>query len=159
MGAIDFSNDGQRDFLTGLMAPEPFYRYLQQELAFSKRYPEMKVGAIKIVASALSAKADKEQRLVELAHFLKKATRADEIATRIGEYTFISLVRIKIGNPDMNPEIALSSIEERLRAALSIEALSEKGFDGEKKILPVEISGYIHRENENFLEFLERVEV
>jgi hypothetical protein len=159
VGAIDFSNDGQRDFLTGLMAPEPFYRYLQQELAFSKRYPELKVGAIKIVASALSATEDREQRLVELAHFLKKAIRADELITRIGEYTFISIVRIRNDDPAMDPEKTLSRVEERLREALKIDALSEREGEGSAKVISVEISGYVHKNGENYLEFLERAEV
>ena len=117
--SIDFVNDGRIDRLTGLDAPEIFYRTLSKALAASSRNPENGVGILRIFMANPSHGTQGERTLLELANFLRSRVRGDETLSRIGRRTFALLFRV-------NGDIAISHGSDREAVTLRFRSEIEE---------------------------------
>ena len=185
MTYLDLGDEGYFDRLTGLHSPEIFYDFLKKAIAEETRRPEQQVALIRFrlrlkadpyVEQAPTnqkgqggAKEGEELRgtyrgsaddvandvasslvaydVAKLAKRLTTLTRSSETLVRIGQRTFLLLAKVA-------GEDELSDLEQRFAMALS-----QVSVDEEEEPSTVDIDGFVHREGEELLDFLERVGV
>ncbi len=177
--------DGHIDLLTGLDAPEIFYRFLEKAISSSGRYPSRSVAIIRVRLGLESLRRSSIEvsdeglafRVVQLAKILRSHTRSDEHLVRIGEVTFLILVTVgKSGEIDaISSRLARALAEATLgRASLvvsvdgpipveKVTSLHEvyQSIEVEVAGYPIQISidGFLHETGEEMISFLERVGV
>lgn len=183
--------DGRIDILTGLDAPEIFYKFLEQSISRSARRADELTALIRFRMSAnviedevdaveenvpkvtdftlqsqqissqeSSASIVLDFQVAALADFLKRESRADENLTRIGEGTFLLLVRVA-NDEELGKAMGRFSdlladfcdLHEKRDSAVEIEELSiPRSFE-------IALSGFLYEPGESMLNYLERVEV
>lgn len=177
--------DGHIDLLTGLDAPEIFYRFLEKAISSSGRNPSRSVAIIRVrlglesLRNSLIEVSDEGLafRVVQLAKILRSHTRSDEHLVRIGEVTFLLLVTVgQSGEIDgISSRLAIALAEATLdRASLGVSvdgptpvergtSLHEvyQSIEVEVAGYPIQISidGFLHETGEEMISFLERVGV
>lgn len=158
--------DGQIEVLTGLDAPEIFYKFLEQAIARSHR---QKGGLIALIRFRFIAdqtrfgaqgKRSLEFEVVALGDFLKKRTRADERVVRIGEATFLilALVDDQSGLDEMINRFS-SSLADFYRNIGGQTFLVENNGIPPQGLFEVELSSFTYQEGETLLDLLERAGV
>lgn len=118
--------DGHIDLLTGLAAPEIFYRFMEKAISSTGRDPSRAVALMRVRLgleplrrSSIEVSNDGLAfRIVQFAEFLQSHTRSDEHLARIGEVTFLILVTVRDSSK-------VGAISSRL-----ITALADARFDG-----------------------------
>ena len=132
--------DGHIDLLTGLDAPEIFYRFMEKAISSTGRDPSRAVALMRVRLgleplrrSSIEVSNDGLAfRIVQFAKVLQSHTRSDEHLVRIGEVTFLILVTVRDSSK-------VGAISSRLITALADarfdEALGSESVDG---YLPVE---------------------
>lgn len=165
----------QTDKLTGLDAPEIFYKFLEKALASETRNNGFRTSLVRfrlsivnegLITRERSAVAnpghttiqstdepedpfDSESSLAValFAKFLSGVIRSNETVTRVGEMTFLLLAHVK-------DEGELLSLENRFKGAISQINLKQGSCD-----FAVDIDGFIHQPDEDMLDFLQRADV
>lgn len=118
--------DGHIDLLTGLAAPEIFYRFMEKAISSTGRDPSRAVALMRVRLGLESLRRSSIEVsndglafcIVQFAKFLQSHTRSDEHLVRIGEVTFLILVTVRDSSK-------VGAISSRL-----ITALADARFDG-----------------------------
>ncbi len=175
MRHLALQNDGHVDQLTGLDAPDIFYRFLEKALALEIRSGRVETALVRFRLSIVNAELISHESALNIdpgsspiqitdsqedpydsesafavalfARFLSRATRSDENITRIGELTFLLLAHVK-------DEAELLSLKNRFEVALAQIDLKQGDCD-----FSVDIDCFLHQPGEEMLDFLERVDV
>ena len=87
---MEFSNDGIRDSLTGLMAPSLFYESAARLSSWANRKGE----SLSLIAID-AANCDADQ-MISVARSMSAELRGGDLLTRIGQYKF-ALLLLEIG--------------------------------------------------------------
>lgn len=170
---LDFSNDGRTDRLTGLDAPEIFYRMLAKELASLMRRRDRRLSLIVITLKSSHAIPVVSAQLVALANLLRSATRADEFVTRLGERSFVMVVGYasnQVAGTDgkvLEGDEILTAILTRLRLLVDDFLKQDENLwrdsrnfaQSDTGSAAVDISGIQSKEKEGLLDLLERAGV
>ena len=177
--------DGRIDRLTGLDAPEIFYRFLEKAIFSKRRDPSHSVALVRVrlgleslrMASFGVSNSGLAFRVAQLAGILQSQTRSDEHLVRIGEVTFLILARVSDSN-DLEAmrsrlvralaDLKFNSTENGETVDRTVAAESESGLPLTHQSIEEEIDGYrfeisvdsfLHKEGEEMLELLERAGV
>ena len=152
--------DGRIDVLTGLDAPEIFYKFLERSIAQTSRSQERITALLRFRLSFDEITSSVEFEVAALSDFLRKRARADENLVRIGEVTFLLLARVT--NED---ELAKMTMRF-LKAIPDFQArYSEKSKSVDSDLMSmryasqVEISAFCYKDGESMIDFLERAGV
>jgi GGDEF domain-containing protein len=152
--------DGRIDILTGLDAPEIFYKFLERAIAQSSRNQEQITALLRFRLTFDEVTQSVDFEVAALSDFLKKRTRADENLVRIGEVTFLLLARVA------NEDELEKMIERFSQAIPDFQARysgKRKSVDSDqvstKFASQVEISAFCYKNGESMLDFLERAGV
>lgn len=172
------ATDGRVDILTGLDAPEIFYKFLQKEIAAARRNPgylltllriRMDVARLVDFHCHLSPNNSKdiqditaflEIEVAALANSLRAITRSDENLVRIGDVTFLVMARV-------GSEGEVDSTLARFKMSLAEVGLAKvRGDENVEKLVPVDIQetyffvdAFVYETGEEILDFLERAGV
>jgi GGDEF domain-containing protein len=158
--------DGNIDVLTGLDAPEIFYKFLAQSLARSSRHNEDLTILVRFQVIADHAqlvslgRESLDFEVAALADFLKKRTRAEEKLVRIGEATFLLLAQAanQSGIDAMVRRFANSLADFRSHHRGENASVDYEG-NHPQRLFDVEVSAFPLQNDESLLDFLERVGV
>lgn len=177
--------DGRIDRLTGLDAPEIFYRFLEKAIFSTRRDPSHSVALVRVrlgleslrKASFGVSDSGLAFRVAQLAGILQSQTRSDEHLVRIGEVTFLILARVSDSN-DLEAmrsrlvralaDLKFNSAENGKTVDRTVAVESESGLPLTDQSIEVELDGYrfdisvdsfLHNEGEEMLELLERAGV
>jgi hypothetical protein len=134
--------DGRVDLLTGLDAPEIFYRFLAKAISSSLRdrshrivLVRVRLGLEPLSHSSISVtEGSLAFRVVQFAGFLQSQTRSDEHVVRIGEVTFLILAKVR------NQGEATSMVSRLLRS------LADAKFDRDGDSGSVDDRSLVERE-------------
>lgn len=172
------ATDGRVDILTGLDAPEIFYRFLQKAIASSGRNPGHLLTLLRIridvdqlidihhrLSRGNSLGVEELSAFIEfevaaLANSLRNITRSDENLVRIGEVTFLVMARI-------SSESDVAATLARFKKSLAEVGLARvRGDEVVEKLVPVDIQGtnffvdaFVYETGEEMLDFLQRAGV
>ena len=152
--------DGRIDVLTGLDAPEIFYKFLERAIAQTSRNPDHITALLRFRLTFDESTQSVEFEVAALSDFLKKRTRADENLVRIGEVTFLILTRVA------NEDELARMIERFSQAIPDFQAR----YSGKREFVDsdqastkfasqVKISAFLYKNGESMLDFLERAGV
>ena len=83
---MEFSNDGHRDSLTGVMAPGIFYESAARLIAWARRRGE----ALSLISADLS-QFDGDMA-IQLARNLTAELRGGDLLTRLGTFNFVLMI-------------------------------------------------------------------
>lgn len=158
--------DGNIDVLTGLDAPEIFYKFLAQSHALSSRHKEYLPILIRFRVVADLAQLVRIGRksldfeIAALADFLKKRTRVEEKLVRIGEATFLLLAQAEnqSGIDAMVGRFANSLADFRSHHGGETVSVDDEG-NHPQRLFDVEVSAFPLQKGESMLDFLERAGV
>jgi GGDEF domain-containing protein len=156
-----FENNGVIDLLTGLDAPGIFYNFLEREISFANRIQRRSCTLVVFRIRSGFERGDLPQFLVEFAYLLKKKMRSDEFLSRIGEMTFVLVIRsaeVNLENDDL-VKIYLESIKIRFKKFIDQYALAEKRVENINELFPVDIKVLSHNVGEKLADFLDRAEI
>jgi GGDEF domain-containing protein len=156
-----FENNGVIDLLTGLDAPGIFYNFLEKEISFANRINRRSCALVVFRIKSDFARGDLPQFLVEFAYLLKKRKRGDEFLSRIGEMTFVLVIRSAEVNLESDDLVQLyqESIENRFRKFIDQYAVAEKRVENINELFPVDIRVLLHNIGEKMVDFLDRAEI
>lgn len=100
---IECSNNGVRDNLTGVMAPELFYENCARTIAVAEREGTSLFGmAISLDFKEAESINQMSEAIVKMAATLNEQLRAGDLLCRMGERIFVLLIR---GNIEVNKNI------------------------------------------------------
>lgn len=170
--------DGRMDILTGLDAPEIFYKFLQKAIASVGRNPSHLLTLLRIrididqlidIYRRLSRSkfinveditSFIEFEVAALANSLRTLTRSDENLVRIGDVTFLVMARIS-NNDDLAATLA------RFRKSLAEMGLARvRGGEVVERMITVDgqethfsVDAFVYETGEEMLDFLQRAGV
>jgi GGDEF domain-containing protein len=120
---VDFANDGRVDRLTGLDAAEIFYLMLSKEFASADRRMNQAIFLITFTLRSQASAAAIAAQLIALSQILRRATRSEELLTRLGRMTFVVALGVDLeSTPESTPE---SKSTSRVDSELTTELVSE----------------------------------
>ena len=120
---VDFANDGRVDRLTGLDAAEIFYLMLSKEFASADRRMNQAIFLITFTLRSQASAAAIATQLIALSQILRRATRSEELLTRLGRMTFVVALGVDLEpTPEPTPELTSTS---RVDSELTTELVSE----------------------------------
>ena len=177
--------DGRVDLLTGLDAPEIFYRFLSKAILSTRRDSSRRVALLRVRLGIEPLRRARNKisdsglsfRVVQFAEVLRSQTRSDEQVVRIGEVTFLILARVRdvseveamssrfisaIADAKFDRDSNLESVDSSVTVERGSSAQAgDQSIDIDIAGYPFEVfmDTYLHIEGEEMLEFLERVGV
>ena len=120
---VDFANDGRVDRLTGLDAAEIFYLMLSKEFASADRRMNQAIFLITFTLRSQASAAAIATQLIALSQILRRATRSEELLTRLGRMTFVVALGVDL---ESTPESTSDSTStSRVDSELMTEPVSE----------------------------------
>ncbi|MEY4105337.1 MAG: hypothetical protein RLZZ478_700 [Actinomycetota bacterium] len=117
---VDFANDGRVDRLTGLDAAEIFYLMLSKEFASADRRMNQAIFLITFTLRSQASAAAIATQLIALSQILRRATRSEELLTRLGKMTFVVALGVDLeSTPESTPESTSGSTSESTSGSTS----------------------------------------
>jgi GGDEF domain-containing protein len=120
---VDFANDGRVDRLTGLDAAEIFYLMLSKEFASADRRMNQAIFLITFTLRSQASAAAIATQLIALSQILRRATRSEELLTRLGKMTFVVVLGVDLESTSDSKSDSKST--SRVDSELTTELVSE----------------------------------
>ena len=150
---VDFANDGRVDRLTGLDAAEIFYLMLSKEFASADRRMNQAIFLITFTLRSQASAAAIATQLIALSQILRRATRSEELLTRLGRMTFVVALGVDLeSTPESTPEsTSTSRVDSEL---VSEDASREEVGDSHSKV-KLKYAAIVKRYSNQVEEFLD----
>ena len=157
---VDFANDGRVDRLTGLDAAEIFYLMLSKEFASADRRMNQAIFLITFTLRSQASAAAIATQLIALSQILRRATRSEELLTRLGRMTFVVALGVDLeSTPESTSDSASDStstsrVDSELMTELVSEDASRKEIGDSQSNIKLKYAAIVKRYSNEVKEFL-----
>lgn len=161
---VDFANDGRVDRLTGLDAAEIFYLMLRKEFASADRRMNQAIFLITFTLRSQASAAAIAAQLIALSQILRRATRSEELLTRLGKMTFVVALGVDLestsestsdSTSDSTSEsTSTSRVDSELMTELVSEDASRKEIGDSQSNIKLKYAAIVKRYSNQVKEFL-----
>ena len=154
---VDFANDGRVDRLTGLDAAEIFYLMLSKEFASADRRMNQAIFLITFTLRSQASAAAIATQLIALSQILRRATRSEELLTRLGRMTFVVALGVDLeSTPESTPESkSTSRVDSELTTELVSEDASREEIGDSQSNIKLKYAAIVKRYSNQVKEFLD----
>lgn len=149
---VDFANDGRVDRLTGLDAAEIFYLMLRKEFASADRRMNQAIFLITFTLRSQASAAAIAAQLIALSQILRRATRSEELLTRLGKMTFV--VALGVDLESTSESTSTSRVDSELMTELVSEDASRKEIGDSQSNIKLKYAAIVKRYSNQVKEFL-----
>ncbi|NDB07866.1 MAG: hypothetical protein EBX97_04175 [Actinobacteria bacterium] len=150
---VDFANDGRVDRLTGLDAAEIFYLMLSKEFASADRRMNQAIFLITFTLRSQASAAAIATQLIALSQILRRATRSEELLTRLGKMTFVVALGVDL---ESTPEsTSTSRVDSELTTELVSEDASPEEIGDSQSNVKLKYAAIVKRYSNQVKEFLD----
>jgi hypothetical protein len=153
---VDFANDGRVDRLTGLDAAEIFYLMLSKEFASADRRMNQAIFLITFTLRSQASAAAIATQLIALSQILRRATRSEELLTRLGRMTFVVALGVDLeSTPESTSDsTSTSRVDSELMTELVSEDASRKEIGDSQSNIKLKYAAIVKRYSNEVKEFL-----
>ena len=158
---VDFANDGRVDRLTGLDAAEIFYLMLSKEFASADRRMNQAIFLITFTLRSQASAAAIATQLIDLSQILRRATRSEELLTRLGRMTFVVALGVDLeSTPESTSDstsdsTSTSRVDSELTTELVSEDASREEIGDSQSNIKLKYAAIVKRYSNQVKEFLD----
>ncbi|MFZ9910432.1 MAG: hypothetical protein ACO3EX_06885 [Candidatus Nanopelagicaceae bacterium] len=150
---VDFANDGRVDRLTGLDAAEIFYLLLSKEFASADRRMNQAIFLITFTLRSQASAAAIATQLIALSQILRRATRSEELLTRLGRMTFV--VALGVDLESKSESKSTSRVDSKLTTELVLGHASLEEVGESQSKVKLKYAAIVKRYSNQVKEFLD----
>jgi hypothetical protein len=150
---VDFANDGRVDRLTGLDAAEIFYLMLSKEFASADRRMNQAIFLITFTLRSQASAVAIATQLIALSQILRRATRSEELLTRLGKMTFV--VALGVDLESTSDSTSTSRVDSELTTELVSEDASREEIGDSQSDIKLKYAAIVKRYSNQVKEFLD----
>jgi len=154
---VDFANDGRVDRLTGLDAAEIFYLMLSKEFASADRRMNQAIFLITFTLRSQASAAAIATQLIALSQILRRATRSEELLTRLGKMTFVVALGVDLESTveSTSESTSTSRVDSELTTELVSEDASREEIGDSQSNIKLKYAAIVKRYSNQVKEFLD----